>query len=144
MDDPKLKEERRHFYRHPADVPIQVFPQKEALHNTAMSDFSEGGLAFQTNVYIQRGKLLRVCIPYVDPPFEASCIVCWQRLFADGNYEVGVMFSDEQTAFRVKMVEQLCQIKKYQKQCREHGCDISFQQAASKWIEKYAADFDHN
>ena len=135
-------ENRRQFYRHPIDVPIQVYPQSEMAESAPMSDLSEGGLAFHTNVFIERGKVLRIRIPYVDPAFDARCVVRWQRVFGDGDgFEIGVMFLDEETAFRIKMVQQVCHIKKYQQQQVDQGRELSFSEAANEWIAAHAADF---
>ncbi|GAV20776.1 PilZ domain protein [Mariprofundus micogutta] len=137
-----MDDERRQYYRHPIDIPIQVYPQHESAEYAPMSDLSEGGLSFQTNVFIEAGKVLRVRIPYVDPPFDAPCVVCWQRPFENGKgFEVGVMFRDEETAFRIKMVQQVCHIKNYQKQQSKEGRNISFEEASLEWIGKFAADF---
>ncbi|MDX8404106.1 MAG: PilZ domain-containing protein [Mariprofundaceae bacterium] len=137
---------RRQFYRHPVNVPIQIFPQGAMFEEAPLSDLSEGGLAFQTNVYIEVGHILKINIPYVEPPFEAPCVVRWQRVLDDnqGHFEVGVMFLDEETAFRVRMVEQICHIKDYQEIHAGHGRELSFEDAAFEWIEKHAADFGGN
>lgn len=132
--------ERRQFYRHPMDVPIQVFPGKEQTEQAPMSDLSAGGMAFITNVFIESGAMLTIRIPYVEPAFEARCVACWQRR-VDGRFEVGVMFLDEQTAFRVRMVEQVCQIKRYHAEQRRAGRGLSFEQAACEWIDRYAEHF---
>jgi len=134
--------ERRSYFRHPVDVPIQIFPQADTLEDVPLSDLSEGGLAFQTNVFIEVGHILKIIIPYVEPLFEAPCIVRWQRVLdKQGYFEIGVMFLDEETSFRVRMVEQVCHIKDYQAKHNENGRELSFEQAAAEWIEKYAADF---
>jgi hypothetical protein len=137
-------DERRKFFRHPVDVPIQVFPQElNAGKYVPMSDIGEGGIAFQTNVFFEDGARLKVRIPHVHPPFEAMGVVCWHRSL-DDQLEIGLMFLDEETAFRVRMVEQICQIEKYRKQLLAGGKSASFQDAASEWIEKYAASFDNS
>lgn len=142
MSDFHQHENRRQFYRHPVDIPIQIFPQNELSEDAPMSDLSEGGLAFHTNVFIESGKVLRIRIPYVDPAFDAECVVRWQRVFGDGDgFEVGVMFLDEETAFRIKMVQQVCHIKNYQKQQLKAGRELDFSEAANEWIAEHAADF---
>jgi len=137
-----MNDDRRSFFRHPVDVPIRIFPQAAVMEETPLSDLSEGGLAFQTNVFIEVGHVLKINIPYVEPPFEAPCVVRWHRVLDNkGNFEVGVMFLDEETAFRVRMVEQVCHIKDYQEKNSGLGRELSFEQAATEWMEKYAADF---
>ena len=134
-------DERRAFIRHPVDVPIQVFPQSnEALQHLSMSDVGEGGVAFQTNVAFEYGTVLRVNVPHVYPPFEASCVVCWRRVKADG-FEIGVKFLDEDSRFRARMVEQVCHIEDYRQQAKKEGRHLTAEQSAIEWIHQYAADF---
>jgi len=133
--------ERRKFFRHPVDIPIQVFPQQlQAGEHVPMRDIGEGGIAFQTNVFFENGARLKVRIPHIHPPFEAVGVVCWHRRL-DDQLEVGLMFMDEDAAFRVRMVEQICQIEKYRKQLLDQGRRVTFQTAAGEWIKKYAAGF---
>jgi len=138
-------DERRCYFRHPVDVPIQVFPQGTMIEDVPLCDLSEGGLAFQTNVFIEVGHVLKINIPYVHPPFEAPCVVRWQKVLGDlGQFEIGVMFLDEETAFRARMVEQICHIKDYQEKRSGRGRELSFEVAAQEWIQKYASDFGVN
>ncbi|MFQ5518994.1 MAG: PilZ domain-containing protein [Mariprofundus sp.] len=133
-----MTNERRQFIRHPVNVPIQISPQSDdELQHISMSDVGEGGIAFLTNVAFENGVVLRIAVP---PQFEASCIVCWRRLVGD-QFEVGVKFLDEESRFRVRMVEQVCHIEDYRKQAAKEGRALSAQESAQEWISKYAADF---
>ena len=60
----------------------------------------------------------------------------------DEGYEVGVEFVMPDDEYRARMVEQLCYIEHYKRrvQARE-GRELSGEQAAREWIEKYAAHF---
>lgn len=137
-------DERRKFFRHPVEIPIQIFPQElNTGEHMPMSNIGVGGIAFRTNVFFEEGARLKVRIPHLHPPFEAIGVVCRHRSI-DDQLEIGLMFLDEDTAFRARMVEQVCQIEKYQKQLQAEGRSVSFQDAANEWIEKYAADFDNN
>ena len=137
-------DERRKFFRHPVDIPIQVIPQEQnGSKDVPMSDIGAGGISFRTNIFFEKGTRLKVHIPHLYPPFEAIGVVCRHRSI-DNQLEIGLMFLDEDTAFRMRMVEQVCQIEKYQEQLQVEGRSVSFQDAAYEWIEKYAADFDNN
>jgi len=137
-----MMDERRAFFRHPATAPIQIFPQQQTAEPVSMNDISNGGLAFNSNVFLEKGAVLTIRIPHVDPPFEASCIVRWRRrIDGDNQFEIGVMFLDEQTTFRARMVEQVCHILQFQQQQTEAGQALSFEQAACIWIGAHAADF---
>ncbi|MDQ6956767.1 MAG: PilZ domain-containing protein [Mariprofundaceae bacterium] len=132
---------RRQFIRHPIDVPIQISPQSDSvLDYISIVDIGEGGIAFYTNVIFEKGCALSIKIPHVQPPFEALCVVCWQREKGD-EFEVGVRFIDEDSRFRARMVEQVCHIEDYRKKKQEEGYDLTSKEAANEWIEKYAAGF---
>lgn len=134
--------EHRKYYRHPVDVPILVFPlEHKGLQEVPMHDVSEGGLEFQTNVFLSKGVALNVRIPHLKPPFEAEGVVCWCHQVG-GRFDVGVMFTEENAAFHARMVEQVCHIEKYREHLlAEKGQRLSFEEAAREWIGKYGADF---
>lgn len=132
----------RSFIRHPCDIAIEFsedtasYPEHERLSN-----ISEGGLAFSATRPQRRGHILWLRIPDVHPPFEAPARVTWCNP-VDAGYEVGVEFVMPDDEYRARMVEQLCYIEHYKRwvQARE-GRELSGEQAAREWIEKYAARF---
>lgn len=133
--------ERRAFIRHPVDVPIQIRPQEDvAIQEISMSDVGEGGVAFYTNVAFKNGAILSIKIAHVTPPFEALCVICWQKE-VENIFEVGVRFLDAQSQFRARMVEQVCHIEDYRKKNEQEGRVLSSEEAAREWIAEYAADF---
>jgi len=133
--------ERRQFIRHPVDVPIQIKPQSErVLEHIAIADIGEGGIAFYTNVMFEKGCALRVAIPHIQPPFEALCVVCWQKECGN-EFEVGVRFLDADSRFRARMIEQVCHIEDYRKKLLGEGRCLSSEEAAGEWITLFAADF---
>jgi len=133
--------ERRKFIRHPVDVAIHISPQSaDVLEDISMSDIGEGGISFYTNVIFEQGSALSIKIPHVRPPFEALCVVCWQK-DKGKKFEVGVHFIDEDSRFRARMVEQVCHIEDYRRKAIEEGRSLSSQEAAIEWIGKFATDF---
>ncbi|ATX79069.1 PilZ domain-containing protein [Mariprofundus aestuarium] len=142
MSESEHDTERREYHRHPVDVPIQIFPQKEPVERVPLHDLSEGGLAFHTNVYIEKDAVLKVRIPFIKPRLEALCVVCWRRVSKGaGLFEVGVKFLSEEASFRVKMVEQVCSIKNYQLQQAQKGRNLTFEEAAIEWVDRFAEGF---
>lgn len=133
----------RRFIRHTADVPIEVCAVEgsEAVVQQG-TNISEGGLAFVSDACLDEEETIEVRIPDVDPPFEAHARVVWCRPEEDGRYLVGVQFLDAKDEFKARMVEQVCTIEKYRKDVLEQeGRDISAQDAAAEWIQKYAGRF---
>jgi hypothetical protein len=123
------------------DVAIHISPQSaDVLEDISMSDIGEGGISFYTNVIFEQGSALSIKIPHVRPPFEALCVVCWQK-DKGKKFEVGVHFIDEDSRFRARMVEQVCHIEDYRRKAIEEGRSLSSQEAAIEWIGKFATDF---
>ncbi len=134
---------KRQFIRHPSDIPIRwqlgdvVAPGSEYLRN-----ISEGGLCFSSQHAIPEGADIEIHIPVQRPEVSIRGIVVWCRAAGDGNYEVGVRFTDAGTRFRMRMVEQVCHIEHWKKEIREkEGRELTGEQAAMEWIKKYAKDF---
>ena len=133
----------RRFIRHPSGMPIQlalrgdVPPVLEHLRNV-----SQGGLCFCACVELDPGQCIHLRIPVVDQLFEADGVVTWCREVESDHYEVGVRFADADALFSVRMVEQLCHIEQYRKEVlREEGRQLSSEEAASEWIDRFAGNF---
>ena len=134
----------RQFIRHPVDVPIEVDTDDPSLPASAVHthDISRGGLAFRCGFAVRPGLHVGIRIPYVKPAFEARARVVWCRPHDAQSYELGVIFLDAEDAFLARMVEQVCHIEDYRKSVlRVEGRELSAEDAAIEWIEKYAAQF---
>jgi Tfp pilus assembly protein PilZ len=132
----------RLYIRHPSDVPIdyQLGGQADAKRDQ-LSNYSEGGLCFVSSEKIEPGQEIHFAIPITPPEFHATGIVVWCRHEGD-SYQIGVKFTKEETAYAVRMVEQLCYIEHYRESVKEtEGRELSGEEAALEWIEKYAGDF---
>jgi hypothetical protein len=132
----------RHFIRHPVDVPIEVNTEGDEPSAFHTHDISVGGLAFHTSFAVSPGRRIEIRIPYVQPAFEARARVVWCRPSELHGYELGVSFLDAQDAFLARMVEQICYIEDYRKTVqRMEGRQLSSEEAAMEWIDKYAGRF---
>ncbi len=132
----------RKYIRHPSDIPIVynrvnvTADQKERLKNISL-----GGICFQSQMYIEQGTMLSIQIPLSTPSFQEQGIVIWCQS-NDGHYDVGVQFTNKDTRFRVRMVEQVCHIEHYKHEVLEkEGRTLSGEEAALEWITKHAKDF---
>ena len=134
----------RLYIRHPSDVPIDY--QLGGLADTSrdkLSNYSEGGLCFVAGQRIEPGSEIHFAIPITPPEFHATGVVVWCREEA-GEYQVGVKFTEEETAYAVRMVEQLCYIEHYRQTVLEtEGRKLTGEEAALEWIEKFAGNFPH-
>ncbi len=134
----------RLYIRHPSDVPIDYqLGGRADISRDKLSNYSEGGLCFIAHQRIYPGSEIHFAIPITPPQFHATGVVVWCRE-EDGEFHVGVKFTEEETAYAVRMVEQLCYIEHYRQNVREtEGRMLSGEEAALEWIEKFACDFPH-
>lgn len=132
----------RLYIRHPTDVPIDFQIGGQASINREMlTNYSEGGLCFVSEVDIDPGTEIHIAIPITPPHFHATGIVVWCHE-EDENYLIGVKFTEKETAYAVRMVEQLCYIEHYKQSVKQsEGRNLTGEEAALEWIDKYADDF---
>jgi hypothetical protein len=132
----------RFYIRHPSDVPIDYQLSSRADTNrNKLTNYSKGGLCFVAKQWIEPGAEIHFAIPITPPQFHASGVVVWCREEA-GEYHVGIKFTKEETAYAVRMVEQLCYIEHYRQSVLEsEGRELTGEEAALEWIERYASEF---
>ncbi len=134
--------QHRDYIRHPTSIPLEVQSQSapEQMH-LQLSNVSAGGLAFSSPVEFHPGALVKLKIRAVKPIFRVHAIVQWCRR-AGEIYELGVQFLDQDDAFRVRMVEQVCHIEEYRRRLqKELGRRISKNQASLEWIARHGKRF---
>ncbi len=130
----------RQFMRHPADIPITVVSQ-QGQHADTLNDISYGGLRFISDTAIPNGSLIKIRIDIISQACEVDARVVWCR-HHEGRYELGVVFIDQQVAFKMRMVEQVCNIEHYRNLVlRKEGRQLDSKQAAMEWIARHAAQF---
>ena len=141
---PENNKEKRRFYRHPIGVPITLNAVKEKKEGYSRSlDVSLGGLSFLWPRKLSKGSLIGIHIAVKNKLFEIKSRVAYTAEDRkSGKFRTGVCFTDYPSAFMARLAEQMLEIIQYRKDVsRELGHDISEEEAANKWIEKYAADF---
>ncbi len=131
----------RAYIRHPIDVPINYETDDAPAPVKALKDVSHGGLCFVTDRCLPEGTRLKLEIPHLRHPFREECVVVWCRE-RDEQYEIGVKFSSKASAFRARMIEQICYIESYKrKREEESGRPMEWKTAAAEWIKSYGARF---
>jgi hypothetical protein len=133
----------RQFIRHPIDMPVEI-GMHEICGQSALQahDISLGGLALHSEQALHPGTRVRIRIAHVEPPFEAPAQVAWCQANLEEGFELGVTFLDADDAFLARMVEQVCHIEDYRRSVqRTEGRNLSAEEAATEWIDRYAAQF---
>ena len=131
----------RRFIRHPTDFPIIITTPKASGGAAAqLCDISQGGFACQLERELCPGDMVILKIPSLDPDqrFSGRVVYCSQ---GSQGYRIGIQFDDEKEAFKVKMVEQVCQIEHYRRELRRKGLELDAQTAAQEWISHHAKEF---
>lgn len=136
----------RAFIRHPIEIPIEVSAQSEPEHSESLRNLSFGGLSFGADQPYEPGTLLGICIQAPEHPVQLAARVAWCHhnpgTACNHRYEIGVAFEDSLDAFRIRMVEQVCQIERYR--LAVLGCEgrsLTTEEAAREWIERHAENF---
>ncbi|PTS83441.1 pilus assembly protein PilZ [Pseudomonas sp. HMWF032] len=132
----------RHFLRHPSDMPVELVLRKQAfVPRQRLNNISLGGVACNSSRAFRRGTAVELRIPLFGEHARYPGLVAWCRKQEEG-YLVGVAFVDEDTLFRARMVEQVCQIEHYRHQReQELGCSLPIETVAQEWISRHAAEF---
>ncbi|WP_101760458.1 PilZ domain-containing protein [Oceanicoccus sp. KOV_DT_Chl] len=133
----------RRFVRHPTDIPIAV-TVTAASSGCSMTSVSQGGLSCEVATQVAVGSMVNVAIPSVSPPYYGNAEVMWCRQCGE-HFEIGLQFTDQEEAFKARMVQQVCQIEHYKNMVFEReGRWMDGDEAAAEWIQKYAADFSQH
>ena len=138
----RYSEQMREFIRHPTAIPIEVGSTDHfAGAEPHVVNVSHGGLAFESNIELAPGSIVEVRIPSMFPMFTTLGRVVWCNA-NNKAYQLGVAFLDQDDAFRTRMVEQICHIENYRNNVRAtEGRQLSVEEAATEWIDRYAANF---
>ncbi|MGC4007610.1 MAG: PilZ domain-containing protein [Pseudomonas sp.] len=132
----------RQFLRHPCDFPVELVIRKQTfLPRQRLHNISLGGVACNSPRGFRRGTSIELRIPLLGDSACYPGIIAWSRKQAS-DYRVGIAFIDEDTLFRARMVEQVCQIEQYRRQQEQaSGTRLPFETLALEWIAQNAADF---
>ncbi|MGH1463416.1 MAG: hypothetical protein ACRBB6_15430 [Neptuniibacter sp.] len=128
--------EQQHFIHHPEEFSIEL----QSKENTPLPTEQPLNLKLVCNSTIpfSSGESIGINLPEVSNEVEVLGIVDWCTTTNSG-YELGIQFSDSDALMRIRMLEQLCFIKRYRTYVlNKEGRDISDQDAALEWIAKYA------
>lgn len=134
----------REFIRHPTSVPVQLVELDGDIKpgiNT-LNNVSFGGVCCLCSEPIEKGSSVKMKIDCVNPDFEMNGKAVWCKP-KNGAYEIGVEFIiSKDKMYLLRMVEQICHIEHYRHEVKHNeGRELTSEEAAMEWIEKYANDF---
>jgi PilZ domain len=133
----------REFIRHPSSIPVQITKQdgdKYSGMNT-LNNVSFGGVSCLSSEPVEEGSSVKMTITCIDPSFEINGRAAWCKPKQD-MYEVGLEFIvSNDKMFLLRMIEQICHIEHYRNEVKLQGRELSSEEAAKEWIDKYADSF---
>ncbi|WP_323813080.1 PilZ domain-containing protein [Cellvibrio sp. NN19] len=132
----------RTYIRHPTSIPIHVCAGGDKESRVRVRNLSAGGLCFITDKPVKVGTMVEFDIPVTSPDYHGRGVIVWRREQSPQSYEVGVRFTSDDEFFRTRMVEQVCQIEDYRQRLALKGRQLTSEEAALEWIERYSANFD--
>lgn len=135
--------EKRRFRRHPLHVPLAVRPDRDSAPSPSQSaDLSEGGLSFLWPALLPNISV-RITIPVKEKRYDVKGFVVYSvKDDGSGFFRTGVRFIDASSAFKAKLAEEAIEIMEYRRQLSaELGREIDEEEAARRWVRKYAESF---
>lgn len=144
--DMNMKPEKRKYFRHPIQVPVQLHElsnQKAPPEKIECEDLNDHGLCFHFAQALSRGTALLLSIPVQEQVFQVNARVAYSKKEAKtGTFRTGVFFEDTESAFRIKIAEEILKIQEYQKSLSKTlGREVSEAEAARKWVQQFAKHF---
>lgn len=136
------KKYHRKTLRHKTALPLVLTEDccAQSTHHS-LTDISTGGFSFQHCQSIDTGKSITILLPHdtENHPVNGRVVWCHGK---ENSYTIGVEFTDQDSAFRARMVKQICHIEHYRRKIAlDEGRCLSSEEAAKEWITQYAADF---
>ncbi|NQZ33681.1 MAG: hypothetical protein HRU06_20620 [Oceanospirillaceae bacterium] len=131
------------FIQHPSEVPIKMAVSDNQFPLPCIHESTSTGVYIHTTTQYPLNSCVEVEINVQTPAFFAKGYVCSCEPKSDGiGFQTGVVFDCPDTAFAVRMIEQVCYIEQYrQKVSLTEGRELSRDGAALEWITQYAANF---
>jgi PilZ domain len=135
-------EEMRKYIRHPLTIPIEYqIGQENFEFKDEIWNISVGGICFSSKSVLSPETILLIRIPSVDPDFSGLGRVIWCLEKNDG-IDVGIEFIDENDAYRIRLIEQICYIKSYQDETlKKEGRQLTDEEATLEWTRKFSGKF---
>ena len=131
------------FIHHPAEVPVKIAVSDNQFPLQSIDETACMGVYIHTSTCYPVNSCVEVEINVQSPAFFAKGYISSSEPVKEGiGYETGIVFDCPETAFAVRMIEQVCYIEQYrQKVSLTEGRELTIDSAATEWITQYAANF---
>jgi hypothetical protein len=129
------------FIRHPEDIPLAFqLAERDSPWPLQLNSLHDGGMVFSTGTPVAIGVGIDMDISLHGETLKLhGCVThCFEL---EGHYEVGVQFHATTDHYTMRMVEQACHIEHYYRICRQEGRQLTLEDAAYEWINRFAERF---
>jgi c-di-GMP-binding flagellar brake protein YcgR len=135
--------ERRKFFRHPLNVPVKIRRLGRRAVGLRTNNLSMGGLHLVTKQAWEQGERVELSFPLKDVRCKLRGRVAHCRQAPrKRSFEVGLEFTDADSAFRAKLAQEVLEIERYRHELeRLLRRQVSEQEASKKWVAKRAKEF---
>jgi hypothetical protein len=128
--------ELKEYIQHPETVPLKVKEVNDFFCKKCHNE-ETNGIVFLSNKKFEKDSVIKIRIQVEKDFFKAYGKVSNVRKLENGTFEIFVDFSKKIDPFKIKMVQQICQIIDYSSRK-----NIKEEVAADKWIEDNAWVFN--
>lgn len=130
---------QEHYIHHPDEFPIELNLRENDQANPDTRPALK--LICHSQHPFTSGAAVAIHLPDACEAMEVHGIIDWCTDSQQG-YELGIKFIDQDAMMRIRMLEQICYIKRYRNSVlTQEGRDLSDQDAALEWIAKYSRLF---
>lgn len=131
------------YIRHPSEIPAQLSLCSPAdFKHRSIDAAGHIGISITTEQFYPMGTPMNFQISFQKPAFQAVGHTTWCIPQRDGSFLTGIIFDDPETAYAVRMIEQICHIEQYRQAIEtSEGRQLTQEAAASEWIARFAKDF---
>ncbi|MBY4676655.1 hypothetical protein [Marinobacterium arenosum] len=129
------------FIRHPDEIPLEL--SSFDSYDETRSESRQLGLICNSPHRFENGSSIRIAFPFIDKSESSDLIgVVNSCRKINSDYELAIAFPNQDSAMRMRMLEQRARIYLYQqKMAQLYDRHLSEQDAALEWIDRYAANF---
>ncbi len=111
-----IHHENRQYYRHPSNVPIEIWQDDSAHHLELLNNVSLGGIAFESDSAWEPNSIITFNVHVVNQSHKFTGKVVWCHKSEHGNhFEVGVQFMEKNNVSQQELIDEVCQFELYKK-----------------------------
>jgi hypothetical protein len=119
-----MMSDKRKYIRHPAEIPLEYkIAEDQQAHSELTTNVSFCGLCFRASDAIDRGTIISLKFPSVNSGVVLTAKVVWY-IEKENYVDIGVEFQNKTDALMAKTLEEICYIRKFEKNHPQNTFDL--------------------